>query len=77
MQCEINVFSVFFLKVTMLVDWRMFNGSLFRVRGPAIEIAQSPILVGLHVRGMSDVRMSADRRCERPSIADVITELLM
>ena len=76
MQCEINVFSVFFLKVTMLVDWRMFNGSLFRVRGPATEIARSPILV--HVCGMSNVRLPADRRCERPGRADVsVTELLM
>jgi len=28
------MFSVFFLKVIMLVDWRMSNGSLFHVRGP-------------------------------------------
>jgi len=76
MQCQINVFSVFFLKVTMLVDCRMSNGTSFHVRGPATEIVRLPILV--HVRGISNVRLPADRRLERPGIADVsVTELLM
>ena len=34
-------FQLFFLKVTMLVDWS--NRSSLHVRGPATEIARSPI----------------------------------
>jgi len=46
----------------MLVEWQMFNGSLFHVRGPATEIAWSPILE--RVRGISNGRLPADRRCD-------------
>ena len=50
--------------------------SAFQARGPATDSARSPILV--RVRGMSKVRLSAQRRCDRPDVADVsVARLLM
>jgi len=77
MQCQINEFSVFFLKVTMLVDWRMSNGSLFHVRGPATVIAVSPILV-LCPRNVKRQTAGRSVMWAARQIADVsVTELLM
>jgi len=44
----------------MLVCWRMSNGSLFHVRGPATEIAQSPIVVHISEYQTSDCRQIGD-----------------
>ena len=54
----------------------MTAGSAFQARGPATDSARSPILV--RVRGISKVRLSAERRCDRPDVADVsVARLLM
>ena len=47
----------------------MSGGSAFQVRGPATKSAPSPILVC--VGGMSEVRLSAERRCDRPDVYKV------
>jgi len=52
----------------------MSAGSAFQARGPATDSARSPILV--RVRGMSKVRLSSERRCDRPDIADVSADVV-
>jgi len=47
----------------------MSAGSAYQARGLATESARSAILV--RVRGTSKVRLSAERRCDRPDVADV------